>query len=128
MTLSRLNRLGLDMFVLHMHLLPCHVCCTFCTYCSMYSRYFPGHGDDTYVFLADVPLPSQLPRLKRLTSNLSMQQDILFGVEAWTDDFEHYYEKHFRQTDGESLTLSVLIGEPKSGEGREWGLSATVST
>ena len=73
-------------------------------------RYFPIDGEIQQVFLTNVQLPEDLPKLDFALRKLRDQSDILNTLEAWYFAFEDYYNENLRESHSEhGLNVFFLL-------------------
>ena len=64
-------------------------------------RYYPVDGFGQYVFVTDLQLPEELPKLDFALRELKSQADIINTFEAWYFDFEDFYNDNVRDLESE---------------------------
>jgi len=65
------------------------------------NHYFPSRGEKITVFMANVELPGEFPKLEQMHRRLEESSDIISSVDSWYTSFRSYMEKHF--LDGGSI-------------------------
>ena len=65
-------------------------------------RYYPMDGFGQHVFVTDIQLPEELPKLDYALREIRGQTDIINTFEAWYFDFEDYYNNNVRELESEN--------------------------
>ena len=75
-------------------------------------------GFGQHVFVTDLQLPEELPKLDHALREIRGQTDIINTFEAWYFAFEDYYNQHVKDLESEGNTKASQI----------WGSSQGVQT
>ncbi|TRY61569.1 hypothetical protein TCAL_14942 [Tigriopus californicus] len=54
------------------------------------SQYYPSQGETVHVFMTDLDLPEEFPKIKSVAEAISSQQDIISHVDSWALQFTNY--------------------------------------
>ena len=65
-------------------------------------RYYPMDGFGQHVFVTDIQLPEELPKLDYALREIRGQTDIINTFEAWYFDFEDYYNNNVRELESKN--------------------------
>ena len=64
---------------------------------STWFRYYPMDGFGQHVFVTDLQLPEELPKLDHALREIRDQTDIINTFEAWYFDLEDFYDDNVKE-------------------------------